>query len=130
MTTSAKLASVVLFSSLAFASGSAPVSAEDAGYRVAPQQGITLTVGSKRAISYYTTNADKACNLTLLLADAYSDADKTAASEPVRVNLTVREGTSARVDSLEGSLAFACAPAATAMTIQPMQHVAYSAVRK
>ena len=76
MTTSAKLASVVLFSSLAFASGSAPVWAEDAGYRVAPQQGITLTVGSKRAISYYTTNADKACNLTLLLADAYSDAGK------------------------------------------------------
>ena len=88
-----------------------------------------MTVGSKRAVSYYTANAEKACNLTLLLADSYSEANK-ASSEPVRVNLTVREGTSARVDSLEGSLAFACAPAATAMTIQPMQHVAYSAVRK
>lgn len=130
MATSAKLASVLLFSGLAFASGSAQVWAGDAGYRVVPQQGITLTVGSKRAISYYTTNADQACNLTLLLADAYSDADKTTASEPVRVNLTVREGTSARVDSLEGSLAFACAPAATAMIIQPMQHVAYGAARK
>ena len=60
---------------------------------------------------------------------SYSEADKTA-SEPVRVNLTVREGTSARVDSLEGSLSFACAPAATAMTIQPIQRVAYTATAK
>ena len=88
-----------------------------------------MKVGSKRAVSYYTANADKACNLTLLLADTYSDANKTV-SEPVRVNLTVREGTSARVDSLDGSLAFACSPAATTMTIQPMQHIAYSAVAK
>lgn len=130
MTTSAKLAGVMLFSSLAFASGSAGVSAEDAAsYHLAPLQGITLKVGSKRAVSYYTANADKGCNLTLLLADAYSEADKTA-SEPVRVNMTVREGTSARVDSLDGSLAFACSPAATAMTIQPIQHVAYSAAAK
>ena len=91
MTTSAKLSGVVLFSGLAFASGSAGVSAEEAAScHVAPLQGITLTVGSKRAVSYYTANAEKACNLTLLLADSYSEADKTA-SEPVRVNLTVRE---------------------------------------
>ena len=130
MTTSAKLSGVVLYSGLAFASGSAGVSAEGtASYHVAPLQGITLTVGSKRAVSYYTANAEKACNLTLLLADSYSEANK-ASSEPVRVNLTVREGKSARVDSLEGSLSFACAPAATAMTIQPIQRVAYTATAK
>ena len=67
MTTSAKLSGVVLFSGLAFASGSAGVSAEEAAScHVAPLQGITLTVGSKRAVSYYTANAEKACNLTLL----------------------------------------------------------------
>jgi hypothetical protein len=130
MTTSAKLASVLLFSSLAFASGSAPVLAGDqTSYHVAPLEGITLTVGSKRAVSYYTADANKACNLTLLLADAYSD-DAKATSEPVRVNLTVHAGTSARVDSLEGSLAFGCAPSATAMTIQPMQRTAYNAAAK
>ena len=130
MTTSAKLAGVVLFSSLALLRGAAPVSADDAaGYRVTPLKGITLTVGSKRAVSYYTVNADKACNLTLLLADAYSETDK-ATSEPIRVNLTVREGTSARVDSLGGSLVFACASGATAMTIQPIERVAYNAAAK
>ena len=72
MTTTAKLAGVVLLSSLALAA--APVSADDAaGYRVTPLKGITLTVGSKRAVSYYTVNADRACSLTLLLADAYSE---------------------------------------------------------
>jgi hypothetical protein len=128
MTTSAKLAGVALLSSLVLAA--APVSADDAtGYRVTPLKGITLTVGSKRAVSYYTVNADNACNLTLLLADAYSETDK-AVSEPVRVNLTVRQGTTARVDTLGGSLAFACAAGATAMTIQPIERVAYNAAAK
>ena len=129
MTKFAKIAGVVLFSSLAVAQSAAPVSAEGAAaYRVAPFKGITLAVGTKRAIGYYAA-AGNACNLTLLLADAYTDSDKPA-SEPVRVNLTVREGTSARVDALEGSLAFSCATGATAMTIQPIERVAYNAAAK
>jgi hypothetical protein len=130
MTTSAKLAGLVLLSGLAFAPVAvAPAAAGDtASVRVAPLKGITLAVGSKRAVGYYTSAGD-ACNLTLLLADVYSETDKSA-SEPVRVNLTVREGTSARVDALEGSLAFACASGATAMTIQPVERVAYNAAAK
>ncbi len=127
--TSAKLTGAVLLSSLALLGGAHVSSAgEQAAYHVAPLKGITLAVGSKRAVGYYT-NADNACHLTLMLADAYSDADK-AVSEPVRVNLTVREGTSAQVDALEGSLAFACATAASSMTIQPIQRVAYNAAVK
>jgi len=129
MTTFAKIASVVLFSGLTLAHGAATALAGDAAsVRVGPLKGITLTVGSKRAVSYYTTNADKACNLTVLLADSYVDGDK-AASEPVRVNLTVREGTSARVDALDGSLAFACAAGAASMTIQPIERVAFAVAR-
>jgi hypothetical protein len=129
MTTSAKLAGAVLLSSLALLRGAAPVSAgEQTAYHVAPLKGITLAVGSKRAVGYYT-NADKACNLTLLLADAYSETDK-AISEPIRVTLTVREGTSAQVDALEGSLAFACAVGGASMSIQPMERVAYVPVAK
>jgi hypothetical protein len=127
--TSAKLTGVVLLSSLALLRGADVSSAgEAAAYRVAPLKGITLAVGSKRAVGYYTS-ADNACNLTLMLADAYSEADKTV-SEPVRINLTVREGASAQVDALEGSLAFACASGASLMMIQPIQRVAYNAAAK
>jgi hypothetical protein len=129
MTISAKLASVVLLSSLALLPGAASAPAgEAAAYHVAPLKGITLAVGSKRAVGYYTS-ADNACHLTLMLADPYSGTEK-AASEPVRVNLSVREGALASVDALEGSLAFQCAPGATAMMIQLVQRVAYNAAAK
>jgi len=129
MTRSAKITGIVLLSGLALLRGAGVSSAgEAAGYRVEPLKGITLAVGQKRAVGYYK-NADSSCHLTLMLADPYSESDK-AASEPVRVNLTVREGTSAQVDALEGSLAFACSAGASTMTIQPVQRFAYSAVAK
>ncbi len=125
MTTSAKLAGLVLFSGLAFFHGAAPSAADEAKvFRVTPSQGITLTVGAKRAVGYYTVG-DNACNLTLLLADAYSETS-TIVSESVRVNMAVRAGQSARVDTLAGpALAFRCEPSAAAMTIQPVDQVAY-----
>ncbi|WP_045836643.1 hypothetical protein [Hyphomicrobium sp. 99] len=128
MTRSAKLTGVVLLSSLALLPGARVSSADEAAYHVAPLKGITLAVGPKRAVGYYT-NAGNACHLTLMLADSYTEGDK-AASEPVRINLTVREGTSAQVDALDGSLSFACASGASAMIIQPVQQVAYNAIAK
>ncbi|RUP10802.1 hypothetical protein [Hyphomicrobium sp.] len=129
MTRFAKLSGVVLLSSLAVLPGARVSSADEAAvHQVAPLKGITLAVGPKRAIGYYT-NTDNACNLTLMLADSYTEAEK-AASEPVRIKLTVREGTSANVDALEGSLSFACAKGASTMIIQPIQRVAYNAVAK
>ena len=129
MTRSAKLSGVVLLSSLALLHGARVSSADEAtAYHVAPLKGVTLAVGAKRAVGYYT-NADNACHLTLMLADPFTDSDKPV-SAPVRVNLTVREGTSARVDALEGSLAFACAQGASTMVIQPVQQLAYNAGAK
>ena len=129
MTRSAKLSGVVLLSSLALLHGARVSSADEAtAYHVAPLKGVTLAVGAKRAVGYYT-NAGNACHLTLTVADPFGDADK-APSEPVRINLTVGEGTSARVDALEGALAFACAQGASTMVIQPVQQVAYNALAK
>lgn len=129
MTTSAKLASVVLFSGLALLSGAAGASAgEAAAYHVKPLKGITFAVGSKRAVGYYT-NADNACRLTLMLSDAYTGSEKSVPA-PVRVNLTVGEGASGSVDALDGSVVFRCAPGATAMTMQLVQRVAYNAAAK
>lgn len=129
MTRFAKLSGVVLLSSLAVLHGARVSSADETtALHVAPLKGITLAVGPKRAVGYYSS-ADNACNLTLMLADSYTEADK-AASEPVRIKLIVREGTSAKVDALEGSLSFACAKGASSMIIQPVQQVAYNAVAK
>ena len=129
MTRSAKLTGIVLLSGLALLPGANVSSADEAsGYRVEPLKGITLAVGQKRAVGYYKNDAGS-CHLTLMLADPYSESDKPA-SEPVRVNLTVREGTSAQVDALKGSLAFACSTGASTMTIQPVRQFAYSAVAK
>ena len=80
MTTSAKLAGVVLFSSLAFASGSAAFGLGRAAQlsRRSPQgHHFDGRVKARRQLLH--ANADKACNLTLMLADAYSEADKTGA---------------------------------------------------
>lgn len=129
MTTFAKLASVAIISGLAVLSGAAGASAgEPAAYHVKPLKGITFSVGSKRAVGYYTSD-DHACRLTLMLSDTYT-GDEKSFSEPVRVNLTIGEGASGSVDSLEGSAVFRCAPGATAMTMQLVQRVAYNAAAK
>jgi hypothetical protein len=129
MTTFAKLASITLISGLAMLSGAAGASAgEPAAYHVKPLKGITFSVGSKRAVGYYTSD-EHACRLTLMLSDAYTGNEKSF-SEPVRVNLTIGEGASGSVDALEGSAVFRCAPGATAMTMQLVQRVAYNAAAK
>ena len=129
MTTFAKLASITLISALAMLSGAAGASAgEPAAYHVKPLKGITFSVGSKRAVGYYTSD-DHVCRLTLMLSDAYTGNEKSF-SEPVRVNLTIGEGASGSVDALEGSAVFRCAPGATAMTMQLVQRVAYNAAAK
>ena len=129
MTTFTKLASITLISGLAMLSGAAGASAgEPAAYHVKPLKGITFSVGSKRAVGYYTSD-DHACRLTLMLSDAYTGNEKSF-SEPVRVNLTIGEGASGSVDALEGSAVFRCAPGATAMTMQLVQKVAYNAAAK
>lgn len=130
MTTFAKLAGALLLSCLGLAHGAKPVSAaETASVRVEPLKAINLTLGAKRAVGYYQTSG-KACNLTLLMADAYSDADQ-AFAEPVRVNLTVAEGTKAHIAFVAGyAHSFACASGATSMSVQPEEQVSYNAVAK
>ncbi len=130
MTSMSKLASVLLFSGLAVAHGAAPVSAGGAtALHVAPLKGITLSVGPKRAIGYYAA-AEGACNLTLMIADAYSDG-RDVATEPVRVNTVIRAGTTTQIDTLAGkSLAFSCATGAITMTVQPVDRMAYAATAK
>lgn len=130
MTSFAKIASALALSGLALSQAAAPVQAgEGFAKSVTPFKAINLSAGTKRAIGYYVADAGT-CHLTLQLADAYSDYANSV-SEPVRVDVSVREGTSARVDSLAGpSLQFDCAQGASSMTIQPVDRTAYVAPAK
>lgn len=130
MTSFAKLAAILALSGLAVPHPSASAQADEfVVKRVTPFKAIDLSAGTKRAIGYYVASAGS-CELTLQLADSFSDYANTV-SEPVRVDVSVREGTSARVDSLAGpSLQFTCASGAGSMTINPVERTAYIAPAK
>lgn len=132
MTSFMKISASVAFAGLALIKGAVPVSADNSAIRLkvfAPLKGVTLDVGSKRAIGYYTATAGS-CDLTLMIAEAYRD-DTTATAQPVRVKTTVAAGGSTRVETQDGpALQFACAPGAVTMTVQPLDRLAYAAPAK
>lgn len=130
MKTIAKFAAVLSVAGLGVVQGLPTVSAAElAPVSVKPFQAIDLLSGTKRAIGYYVANAGT-CQLTLQLADKYSDY-ATTVSDPVRIAVTVREGTFARVDTLVGqSLEFNCAMGAATMKIMPVDQTAYVAPAK
>jgi hypothetical protein len=131
MTSFSKLSLATAFVGLALVKGAVPVHAESAPVLkvFAPAKGISLTVGPKRAIGYFTANKGH-CDLTLMIADAYSD-DRDPTSKPVRVNTAVAAGGETRIETLEGpALQFACAEGATTMSVQPVDRMAYAAPAK
>lgn len=132
MTSYAKIAASVVFASVALVKGAVPVSAGDvaAAKVVGPLKAIALTVGGKRAIGYYSAN-NGACSLTLAVADSYSDVAPQTLSEPVRVNMSVLEGTSARIETIGGpGLSFSCAKGASSMSVETIARLAYVAPAK
>jgi hypothetical protein len=120
-------AATLIFSAFAVAHGAVPVRAGDIKeLKVAPLKVINLDVGAKRAIGYYLAE-NGACNLTVLLSDVnYLDGTTPSAS---RVNVNVAAGTSAKVDTIDGTtMAFTCAAGATDMTVRTFERFAYSPV--
>lgn len=125
MKTIAKISTALVLSVLAIAHGAYPVGAEQRGLRVKPLNGIALTVGPKRAIGYYVAR-DGICNLTLMIADAYSDDAAIGKAEPVRVTASIPEMTTASIETMAGSaLAFGCGEGAATMRVQPVERLAY-----
>lgn len=125
-----QISKLVLVAGLSVAQAGAAVSAGNVKEEwFGPLSGIMLNVGEKRAIGYFV-NENNACNLTLHLADAYVDG-KAQATQPVRVNLQIADGSDARVVTAGGkALQFACTKDATAMTILPIDQMAYAASAK
>lgn len=131
MTSLSKLSLATAFVGLALVKGAVPVNAESAPVLkvFAPAKGISLTVGPKRAIGYFIANKGH-CDLTVMIADKYSDEAPTA-SKPVRVNTVVVAGSATRIETLEGpALQFACAEGAMTMSVQPVERIAYAAPAK
>jgi hypothetical protein len=117
------------FAGLAVAHGAVPARADGAKeLKVAPLKVINLDVGAKRAIGYYLAD-NGSCNLTVLLSDVnYLDGTTPSAS---RVNVTVAAGTSAKVDTIDGTtMAFTCATGASSMSVNTFERYAYSPVLK
>lgn len=130
MKTIANVVAVLSVAGLGLVQGPASVSAaETETVIVKPFKAINLSSGTKRAIGYYVADAG-GCQLTLQIADKYSDYANSV-SDPVRINVAVREGTSARVDSMVGpSLDFSCAMGAGQLSIQTVEKTAYAAPAK
>ncbi|MGQ0456973.1 MAG: hypothetical protein ACT4OU_07915 [Hyphomicrobium sp.] len=131
MTSFSKLSLSAVFVGLALVKGAVPVNAESApSLKVfAPAKGISLTVGPKRAIGYFTANNGH-CDLTMMIADGFSDESR-AVSTPVRFSTVIQSGSATRFETQGGpSLQFVCAPGATTMTVQPLERLAYVAPAK
>jgi hypothetical protein len=119
----------LVFAALAVAHGAVPARADAAkDLRVGPLKAINLDVGAKRAIGYYLAD-EGSCNLTVLLTDvSYDDGVTPSAS---RVNVNVAAGTSAKVDTIDGTtMQFSCSAGARDMTVTTFERFAYSPVSK
>lgn len=129
MTSLKSAVSAFALAALAVAHGAKPVEAEGAQeLRVKSLQAINLNVGVKRAIGYYVANAGS-CDLTVLLADVVSEAFEQVPSAS-RVSVKVAGGTSAQVDTIEGTaMSFTCATSANDMTVRVFDRVALSPSR-
>lgn len=119
---SAGLAAALALSALA---GSVGAVAEDA-VNFKPLQGVSLHLGSKHAVGYYVADSGT-CQLTLVVGDEIR-GDELPTTASARFRAVVDAGRTARLDTGSGTeLQFTCGPAATAMSVMPLQQVAYTA---
>ena len=119
------VAATLAFAALTAAPGAVPARADGLkDVTVAPLKVINMDVGSKHAIGYYLAE-NGGCNLTVLLTDFSYDGDAVPSAS--RVNVNVAAGTSAKVDTIDGTtMAFACSVGASNMTVRTFSRIAQS----
>jgi hypothetical protein len=82
-----------------------------------PLQGVSFDIGTKRAVSYFLSDAN-ACKLTLALAEIGQD-DEVNGLTATRMTIAVESGKAAHLDTAEGkSLEFKCQAGAHAMSVE------------
>lgn len=123
--------SLVLASAVAIAATAGGAAAETAGSlaTLKPRQGISLDVGSKRAVGYFLADS-RVCNLTLLVADRMAETDLSIPAA-TRLQFEVAAGSDVRVDTTEGkALGFSCATDAKSMRVDRLEQVAAYSPRR
>ena len=124
------LVSSFAFAGLAVVHGATPVKAADAtSLRVKPLGAVNMTLGTKRAIGYFTADANT-CNATLVLSEVNYNEDPVVTNNATRISTAIGAGTSSRVDTEWGpSLVLSCETGASAMTVQTINRIAYAKPR-
>jgi hypothetical protein len=88
-----------------------------------PMAGVSFDIGTKHAVSYFLSS-DGACQLTLMVADAFNGND-VPKSKTTRFDVGIDGGESARLEVAEGkALEFTCQAGAHAMSIKALDQVA------
>jgi hypothetical protein len=83
---------------------------------IEPMQGVSFDIGTKRAVSYFLSEAD-ACKLTVTLAET-AKADAVDSATTIRMTVAVESGKIAHLDTAAGKgLDFKCQPGAKRMII-------------
>jgi len=126
ITRSVGVAAVLALSALVGA-GAAVSDASNTTFK--PLQGVSLHLGSKHAIGYFL-KSDGVCQLTLVVGEEPLGEDIPEIT-PARFSAAIEAGRSASFDTGNGTkLQFSCAPSATAMTVDTLKQVAYTAPQK
>ncbi|SFK41017.1 hypothetical protein [Methylocapsa palsarum] len=89
-----------------------------------PMQGISFDIGTKRAVSYFLSDAD-ACQLTVTLAETRGDNVVNSATA-MRMTVAVEPGKVAHLDTAAGKgLDFKCQAGAKQMNVNESDLAAY-----
>lgn len=90
-----------------------------------PGKGASFDVGTTHMVGYYGAKGGQ-CDLTVMVGEAMGD-DLAIPGAGSRVHVVVAPGAAARIDTAAGkSLAFVCAMGAAAMTVKPIERMAYA----
>ena len=81
-----------------------------------PGKGVSLDVGSKRALAYFL-NENATCKVTLVLAEAARDGN-VPPHAATRITVAVAPGKSARVDADGKAVEFVCRASAATMMVK------------
>ncbi len=121
MSAIAKGAGVAAVLALSVLAAAANATAQSTPVNFKPNQGVSLHLGQKHAVGYFVAD-NGACQLTLVVGDEIKDDEL-----PTTVSARFR----AAVDAGSGTeLQFSCTPGAIAMTVEPLNQVAYFAAQK
>jgi hypothetical protein len=127
MSSSKIIIALAAFSSLISLASASHASELSTPINFKPLHGVSLDVGSERAVSYFS-NDSGTCKLVVTLGDQ-PDWD-SAGFAVTRFEAALRAGTATRYVSHEGAaLEFSCDAGALAMSVKPLDQAARIATR-